>query len=239
MWSAFANYDRAQAFLAADAPLLVVDADLVIRDVNPAYLRATAQADQELLGSPIFEAFPDNPVDPQANGVANLGASFERVLRGANRDYMSLQRYDIPVRDAPGTFARKFWTPVNSPLHDGDGRVIGALHHVEDVTGIVDLLQRSGLSRPDSPDVGQRAWDFLVAALAREAQGHQQARMTAGQLQQALTSRIVIEQAKGVTAAREGVGVDEAFSRLRRHARGHGMALREVARAVVEDGLRV
>ena len=34
---------------------------------------------------------------------------------------MPLQRYDIPVRDAPTAFARRFWTPVNSPLHDEAG----------------------------------------------------------------------------------------------------------------------
>ena len=41
MGTVFGNYDRAEAFRASDAPLLVIDTDLVIRDVNPAYLKVT------------------------------------------------------------------------------------------------------------------------------------------------------------------------------------------------------
>ncbi len=53
------------------------------------------------------------------------------------------------------------------------------------------------------------------------------------QLQGALDSRITIEQAKGVIAERAGVGVDEAFRRLRSYARGHNVKLTDVAAAVV------
>ena len=58
------------------------------------------------------------------------------------------------------------------------------------------------------------------------------------QLQEALASRIVIEQAKGVLAAERGISIDEAFQRLRRHARSHRAPLRTVAEAVVNLGLR-
>ena len=239
MGSAFWGYDRAEAFSASDAPLLVVDTSLVIRDVNPAYLRVTDRAEEELLGTPMFEAFPDNPGDPQADGVANLGASFRRVFCDGHRDRLPLQRHDIRLRAAPRAFARRFWNLVNSPLRDNAGRLIGALHHVEDVTPVADLLVRFGWPSPAGLAVDERASGLLVAALAREVLGHQQARATAGQLQQALSSRVVVEQAKGVVAGREGISVDEAFARLRRHARDHSAGLSEVARAVVERGLQV
>jgi hypothetical protein len=239
MGPAFRGYDRAGAFVAADAPLLVVDTDLVIRDVNPAYLRATDRAEGELLGTPMFVAFPDNPGDPQADGVANLRASFRRVFCDGHRDRLPLQRYDIPVRGAPQAFARRFWNLVNSPLRESAGRLVGALHQAEDVTPVADLLVSFGWSSQAGLAVDDHTWSLLVAALAREVLGHQQARATAGQLQQALNSRVVIEQAKGVIAGREGISVDEAFARLRRHAREHGAVLSEVARAVVERGLPV
>jgi hypothetical protein len=187
----------------------------------------------------MFEAFPDNPGNPQADGVANLGASFRRVFCDGHRDHMPLQRYDIPVRAAPQAFARRFWNLVNSPLRDNSGRLIGVLHHVEDVTPVADLLLSFGWPSPAGLAVDERTGGLLVAALAREVLAHQQARATVGQLQQALNSRVVIEQAKGVIAGREGISVDEAFARLRRHARGRGAVLSEVARAVVERGLQV
>ncbi|WP_277308850.1 GAF and ANTAR domain-containing protein [Spongiactinospora sp. TRM90649] len=54
------------------------------------------------------------------------------------------------------------------------------------------------------------------------------------QLQTALTSRILIEQAKGVIAERSRVGMEEAFRTLRGYARSHRRKLAEVAQAVIE-----
>ena len=55
----------------------------------------------------------------------------------------------------------------------------------------------------------------------------------ARQLEQALTSRIVIEQAKGVLAERYGLPLDEAFERLRREARSSRRRIHELAAEVV------
>jgi AmiR/NasT family two-component response regulator len=59
-------------------------------------------------------------------------------------------------------------------------------------------------------------------------------RRRTAQLEHALASRIVIEQAKGVLAERWGVTVDEAFDRLRRAARSNRMNLHVLAAAVLE-----
>jgi AmiR/NasT family two-component response regulator len=53
------------------------------------------------------------------------------------------------------------------------------------------------------------------------------------QLQTALESRIVIEQAKGILAARHDLDVDGAFDVLRRGARSHGTRLHDLAARVV------
>jgi GAF domain-containing protein len=55
------------------------------------------------------------------------------------------------------------------------------------------------------------------------------------QLQGALTSRVIIEQAKGVLSARRGVDVEEAFLLLRDHARRTRTKLVELALALVTD----
>ena len=59
------------------------------------------------------------------------------------------------------------------------------------------------------------------------------------QLQQALESRVVIEQAKGITAQQSSVTVDQAYQRMRRHARNNNASLRVVAEAIVAVGLHV
>jgi GAF domain-containing protein len=59
------------------------------------------------------------------------------------------------------------------------------------------------------------------------------------QLQQALTSRIIIEQAKGIIAGERGLRVDDAFELLRKHARRNSASLSSVADAVVRLGLRL
>jgi GAF domain-containing protein len=53
------------------------------------------------------------------------------------------------------------------------------------------------------------------------------------QLNHALNSRIVIEQAKGIIAEREGLNMEQAFSTLRNHARYHNLRLVDVAGDVI------
>ncbi len=63
-------------------------------------------------------------------------------------------------------------------------------------------------------------------------------RRTVEQLELALKSRVVIEQAKGIISNANGISVDAAFVLLRKYARDHNANLREVAQAVVALGLR-
>lgn len=56
----------------------------------------------------------------------------------------------------------------------------------------------------------------------------------AAQLQHALTSRVVIEQAKGITGERLGLGMDSAFDTLRRYARSQNLRIAELAAGVVD-----
>jgi transcriptional regulator with GAF, ATPase, and Fis domain len=53
------------------------------------------------------------------------------------------------------------------------------------------------------------------------------------QLNHALNSRIVIEQAKGIIAERESLNMEQAFSTLRNHARSHNLRLADVAGDVI------
>jgi AmiR/NasT family two-component response regulator len=59
------------------------------------------------------------------------------------------------------------------------------------------------------------------------------------QLQEALESRVVIEQAKGITAQQNSVTIDQAYQLMRGHARNNNASLRVVAEAIVAVGLQV
>jgi anti-anti-sigma factor len=62
---------------------------------------------------------------------------------------------------------------------------------------------------------------------------------TAAQLQHALDSRVLIEQAKGVLAERHGIDVEQAFERMRAFARNTRRTVREIADGIVHGTLDV
>ncbi|MCQ4045492.1 PP2C family protein-serine/threonine phosphatase [Streptantibioticus rubrisoli] len=132
-----AALDFAAVFAAAPAPCLVLDPELVIAEANEAYLRVTGRGRRELLGRHIFDAFPDNPADPEADGPRKLRDSLERVLSLRSRDVMAVHRYDIPVPGSPGEFEARWWSSVNAPVLGPDGEVAWIIHRVEDVTAYV------------------------------------------------------------------------------------------------------
>jgi GAF domain-containing protein len=77
------------------------------------------------------------------------------------------------------------------------------------------------------------AFTELVALLILNAMEARERGRVAGELQVALDSRVVIEQAKGVLVGRHGLTTRQAFERLRRAARDQRRPLAEVSRAVV------
>jgi GAF domain-containing protein len=82
------------------------------------------------------------------------------------------------------------------------------------------------------------AYTELAALLVVNAMEASERGRLAGELQGALDSRVVIEQAKGVLVGRHGLTTRQAFERLRRQARDQRRPLTEVARAVVRAAER-
>jgi GAF domain-containing protein len=106
-----------------------------------------------------------------------------------------------------------------------------------DVTlGALNLLSVSQEPMGDADKIVARAFADLAALSIVQHRASAEARRLNEQLSGALTSRIVIEQAKGVLAERAGVDLAEAFSRLRSYARSNNLRLTDVAMAVV-DGI--
>jgi AmiR/NasT family two-component response regulator len=85
----------------------------------------------------------------------------------------------------------------------------------------------------DELAIGQALADVATIAILSDRNTRERERLTE-QLQAALTSRVIIEQAKGVLAERGQIPLDEAFSRLRAHARSTQQRLSDLARAVTD-----
>ncbi len=107
------------------------------------------------------------------------------------------------------------------------GRVIGALN--------LFCAQRSTLTREDI-ELGQALCDIATVALLQE-RAIRSGEILAEQLQSALNSRIVIEQAKGILAASAGLSLNAAFNLMRAHARSNHLHLSAVAAEVVAHTL--
>jgi AmiR/NasT family two-component response regulator len=88
----------------------------------------------------------------------------------------------------------------------------------------VELLVRRPVDLREAEEQLDRLEELVASLLQRNLQ-----------LQQALDSRVVIEQAKGVLAERYRIGMDEAFDLLRRSSRNQRKRIHALAGAVVSS----
>lgn len=125
-----------QLFEASPHPYLILRADsgFTIVAVNDKYLEVTGTQRDAIVGQSIFDVFPDNPEDQASTSVRDLRASLNHAVSKKQTDVMNVQKYDIPLRDGSGAFELKYWSPVNTPVLDAEGRVAYIFHHAEDVT---------------------------------------------------------------------------------------------------------
>jgi signal transduction histidine kinase len=163
--------DFQKLFEAAPGLYLVLAPDLSIVAVSEAYLRATMTKRDQITGRGLFEVFPDNPDDPTATGVSNLRASLDSVLREKIPNTMAVQKYDIRKPESEGgAFEERFWSPVNSPVLDKDGRLIYIIHRVEDVTEFVRLKREQTAQDIASGKQSAKGMDVEIYLRAQEIQ---------------------------------------------------------------------
>jgi hypothetical protein len=117
---------------------------------------------------------------------------------------------------------------------------IGAVSLFVRARGVADsgggaAVGRARATDADDSAVVQALADAATVGLLRRRRVHDQEELAA-QLRRGLASRIVIEQAKGMLAEREGLSADAAFAGMRTYARNRNLRLRDVAVAVVNGG---
>jgi len=107
------------------------------------------------------------------------------------------------------------------------GSVIGALNlfHVE-----------PGEMRPADAMAAQAFADVATIAILQH-RAALEGQVINDQLQHALNTRVVIEQAKGMVAERRGLNMEEAFAALRAHARNSNLRLADVANDVITGAI--
>lgn len=116
---------------------------------------------------------------------------------------------------------------LSLPLHI-PGRVVGAMNvYAHPVNSFDDHAVLIG-----------ELFAVPAAIAVQNAQVLAQTKRLAHQLQAALTSRAVIDQALGILMSRTGSTSEQAFDRLRDRSQTDNIKLREVAQRVVDEAVR-
>ena len=222
---------------------LVEMADTLVEDYDVVDL-LTGLADRcvDLLGVSAAGVMLASPA-----GSLGLVASSSEAMR-------LLELFELQAQEGPCLDAFRTGEPVgHEDLEAGAGRwpsfSAAALRagfqsasalplRLREVTlGALNLLGVTRAPMDEADVIVARAFADLATLSITQHRTSAEAQRLNEQLSGALTSRIVIEQAKGVISARAGVDLAEAFSRLRAYARNHNRRLTEVARAAIDGTL--
>ena len=123
-------------------------------------------------------------------------------------------------------------------LREGFQSVSALPLRFRDVTlGALNLFSVTRAPMAEGDVIVARAFADLATLSIVQHRASAEAQRVNEQLSAALTSRVVIEQAKGVVAERAGVDLAEAFSLLRAYARDSNLRLTDVAEAAVAGTL--
>jgi transcriptional regulator with GAF, ATPase, and Fis domain len=105
------------------------------------------------------------------------------------------------------------------------------------ILGALNLFsERQGALGEPAARLGQALADMATITILHE-RALRESELVAAQLQTALVTRVVIEQAKGILAERGALTIDDAFQVLRKYARDHNLRLHDVARGIVERSI--
>ena len=176
-----------------------------------------------------------------------MAASSERTrqleafqLQRAEGPCLDCYREGAPVSIADLEPATARW-PQFVPAARGAG--FASVHAVpmrfrDNVIGALGLFGQSvGELNQDDQNLAQALADVATVALLQDQTEVDRSAVNT-QLQTALSSRVVLEQAKGVLAQRTGVDMGQALAVLRRYAQEHDMRLTYVAQSVISTAAR-
>ncbi|MDR6906492.1 GAF domain-containing protein [Agromyces sp. 3263] len=109
----------------------------------------------------------------------------------------------------------------------------------DNTIGTLNLLRDRPGTLDEEDRIAARAFADVATIGILHERSMRETAVLAEQLQGALSSRVVIEQAKGVVAYTNGVTIEQAFELIRRYARSHQLGISKVAAAIVDRSLRL
>ena len=179
-----------------------------------------------------------------------------RVMASSSEAMRVLELFELQNQEGPCLDCYRTGQPVvNQDLATVDGRwpkfaaeaLAAGFHSVHalpmrlrgSVIGALNLFHlERGEMRQGDVEAAQAFADVATIAILQH-RAALEAQVLTDQLNHALNSRILIEQAKGMVAERQGLDMEQAFNTLRNHARNHNIRLAEVAQNLIAGTLSV
>jgi GAF domain-containing protein len=173
-----------------------------------------------------------------------------RVMGSSSEAMRVLELFEIQAQEGPCLDCHRTGLPVlNADLAAANGRWplftaealaagFGSVHALPmrlrgSVIGALNLFRVGrGEMAPEDVEIAQAFADVATIALL-QSRAAREAQVINEQLTSALSSRVAIEQAKGIVSERLSLDMDESFAVLRNHARSHNLRLAVVANDVI------
>jgi GAF domain-containing protein len=168
--------------------------------------------------------------------VSDIRAALLEELQAEHGEGPCVDAYDDKEPVAADDLATDDRWPQFAPAAAAGGLLAvlaSPIPYSDQAVGVVAVVDGQAHAWTEPERAAIVAFTELAALLILNAMQAAERGRLAGELQLALDSRVVIEQAKGVLVGRHGLTTRQAFERLRGQARDQRRPLSEVARAVV------
>lgn len=181
-------------------------------------------------GTPLYSPAPCDP-----------GPGLARVLEVAMEEGPALEAYRTasPIASVDAADAATRWPRFTERVRQagyGPPSVVPMRLRKESLGSLLLLHNGERALTADDLSLAQTLADAATIGLLHARTLRQQETVNT-QLHTALHSRIVIEQAKGILAARRNIPLSQAFDAIRYYARHHRVLLSKVAQDVIDAGL--
>ncbi len=168
-------------FRVSPYPYMVMSKDFTIMSANDAYLKIVDRKEEDIVGQSLFDAFPENPDDPNSTNTQQLKDSINTAIATAKPHNTAFIRYAVYKQTEQGlVFEERYWSAVHTPVFDENGEVSFVFQNTIDVTELYNFdtsKQTASLNLKPTPkeDAEQFSRAQMHQAMARilnDERGH-------------------------------------------------------------------